>query len=105
MAVDFPGALRELEHTLIALAIQGALWLATGDLWIGAAIASALWVGREQAQAEYKWIDAYGNGRRANLPSPFHVFSTPKLWDVHSWFWNLTLPIAVVVTIAVTLQH
>ena len=95
--------LMELKHTLIALVIQGALWLATGDLWIGAAAASALWAGREHAQAEYKWIGKYGGGKRANLPSPFHALN-PKVWDVHSWFWNLTLPITVVVTIAAMLQ-
>lgn len=91
--------LMKLEHTVISLGIQGALFQATGDLWIGAATAAALWLGREQAQAEYRWIGAYGDGKRANLPSPFHALN-PKVWDIHSWFWNLTLPVGVVLLVA-----
>lgn len=55
-------------HTIIALAAQLAIALATGDWWLGAAWGAALFVGREIAQAEYRWIERFGHGRRANLP-------------------------------------
>lgn len=47
-------------------------------------------LGREHAQAEYRWIKTFGNGIRANLPW-WGAFD-PRVWDVHSWWWNLLLP-------------
>jgi hypothetical protein len=88
----------ELEHLLIALAVQAAVGFATGNWWIGAALMSGVLMGREHAQAEYKWIEHYGQGRRANLP--WWGWADPRVWDVHSWFWNLSLPIAAVLLMA-----
>jgi hypothetical protein len=55
----------------------------------------AIWyfIGREIAQSEYRWIEQYGNGKRANMKwyAPLDL----RLWDIHSWWWNLTLPIIV----------
>lgn len=50
-------------------------------------------IGREIAQAEYRWIEYYGKGKRANMP--WYVPLDLRLWDVHSWFWNLTLPLLI----------
>ena len=57
-----------IEHTLIALVIQAAIGLATRNWWAGAALASGYFIGREIAQAEYRWIELFGEGLRANLP-------------------------------------
>ena len=90
--------LHELEHLLIALVVQAAIGLATGNWWTGAALGAGVFIGREHAQAEYKWIERYGQGRRANLP--WWGWADPRVWDVHSWFWNLSLPIAAVLLMA-----
>jgi hypothetical protein len=87
-----------LEHLLIALAVQAVLGWLTGNWWAGAALMSGVMMGREHAQAEYKWIERYGQGLRANLP--WWGWADPRVWDVHSWFWNLSLPIAAVLLMA-----
>ena len=56
-----------LQHTLIALAFTGLGYL-IGNPLAGACFGVALLIGREHAQAEYRWIERYGNGKRANLP-------------------------------------
>ena len=50
-------------------------------------------IGRELAQAEYKWINTYGGGFRKNMP--WYGSLDYRVWDVHSWFWNLSLPIVI----------
>ena len=57
-----------LQHAVMALAAQALLGLTTGNWWAGAALGSAYFVGREVAQAEYRWIEWFGKGRRANMP-------------------------------------
>ena len=88
----------ELEHLLIALVVQAAIGLATGNGWTGAALGAGVFIGREHAQAEYKWIEHYGQGRRANLP--WWGWLDRRVWDFHSVFWNLTLPVVAVVVVA-----
>lgn len=88
----------EFQHLLIALAVQAVLGWLTGNWWAGAALMSGVLMGREHAQAEYKWIERYGQGRRANLP--WWGWADPRVWDFHSWFWNLSLPIAAVLLMA-----
>lgn len=60
---------------------------------VGAVLISAFFAGREHAKAEYRWIEHYGNGKRANMKW-WNAFE-PRVWDLHSWFWNLTAPIGV----------
>lgn len=87
-----------LEHFAAALLIQAFIGFATNNWWAGAALGAGVFIGREHAQAEYKWIERYGQGRRANLP--WWGWADPRVWDVHSWFWNLSLPIAAVLILA-----
>ncbi|HEY0269621.1 MAG TPA: hypothetical protein VGC10_01360 [Sphingomonas sp.] len=76
-----------LVHIPIAIAVQLICWaighaLAAprrASLWIGCWAGSAVCVMREVTQAEYRWIDAYGHGLRANMP-PLAG------WAV--WQWN-----------------
>ncbi len=56
------------EHALVALAIQAVVGLVTRNWWAGAALAAGYFIGREVAQAEYRWIEQFGHGLRANLP-------------------------------------
>jgi hypothetical protein len=60
---------------------------------VGAVLSSAFFAGREYAQAEYKWIERYGDGKRANMK--WWNALEPRVWNFHSWFWNLVLPIAL----------
>ena len=46
-----------LEHLCVALVIQAIVWLLTGDMWLGAALASGIYIGREHAQREYEIDD------------------------------------------------
>ena len=57
-----------LEHAIAALIVQAAIGLATRNWWAGAALPSGYFLGREIAQAEYRWIEQFGEGLRANLP-------------------------------------
>ena len=73
-----------LEHMAIAVVLQFALARLTGNWWLGAGIASAYFLGREIAQAEYRWIEHFGGGLRANMPwwGPFdlRVWVTADQW-------------------------
>jgi len=55
-------------HALAAIAIQAVIGWRTGNWWAGAALASGYFIGREIAQAEYRWIEQFGEGLRANMP-------------------------------------
>jgi hypothetical protein len=91
-----------IQHLAIAVILQIVLGATTDNWWAGAALAAGIFVGREHAQAEYRWIEQVGQHKRANL-HPWDALQ-PRMWDVHSWFWNLSLPIVVVVAIAGGIQ-
>lgn len=56
----------------------------------------AFYIGREHAQAEYRWIDACGDGRRENMP--WWGGCDPRVWNRKSLL-DWLLP-AVVVLVA-----
>ena len=58
-----------VEHALAAVAIQAVIGLTTRNWWIGAALASGYFLGREVAQAEYRAKYASVALRRGNLES------------------------------------
>lgn len=57
-----------LIHALIAVAAQALVGLLTGNWWLGGLMACVWWIAREHTQAEYRWIDRFGGGLRANMP-------------------------------------
>lgn len=69
-------------HAVLALLLQAAVVLATGNWWLGAALAVGIFAGREQAQAEYRWIERYGSGLRANMP--WWGGFDPRVWTLKS---------------------
>lgn len=91
--------LYELIHTFIAV-VCVVLFSYWGLALLGASIATAFFLGREHAQAEYRWIEHYGDGRRANMK--WHNAFESRVWNIHSWFWNLTLPAVVSFVVALT---
>ena len=87
-----------------ALVMQLAFGLATGNWWIGAAFGSAFFIGREHAQAEYRYIEANGGSRyKTPLPPEFAVFNM-KYWDRDSLL-DWISPLVAVVAIAVACSH
>lgn len=72
-------------HALIAVSTQGAVGLLTGNWWLGGALACTWWVAREHTQAEYRWIEKYGQGKRANMPKLagfyLNVWNIPSILD------------------------
>ena len=90
----------KLLHTLMALALTLAAGLVLGAWWTGAAAASAYFLGREIAQAEYRWIERHGAGLRANMPA-LAIFSEPRgVWSEKSWLWDAALPAVAVCVLA-----
>lgn len=80
----------KLEHTLYALLLTVIGYL-LGYPITATWLAIAFFTGREHAQAEYKWIENFGAGKRKNMP--WWATLDKRVWDFHSGFWNLSLPI------------
>ncbi len=51
---------------IAALCAAAGWWM--GDVLAGCAFGTALFMGREHAQAEYRWIERFAGGLRANMP-------------------------------------
>lgn len=57
-----------IQHILLAVAIQLAV-LALLRSWMAGALTASAWsISREITQAEYRWIEQFGSGLRANMP-------------------------------------
>ncbi|MEN7538111.1 hypothetical protein [Aurantiacibacter flavus] len=67
-----------VEHAAAALALQIAIGLTTRNWSAGALLACGYFIGRELAQAEYRWIEQFGAGLRAN--APWWAAFDPKVW-------------------------
>lgn len=74
--------LTPLIHAVIAVAAQLAVGKATGNWWLGGLLACIWWIAREHTQAEYRWIEQFGHGMRANMPQ-WGGFD-PRIWNVGS---------------------
>lgn len=81
--------MKNYEHPIIAALVCLAIMLAglPGLLCLAPA---AVFAGREHAQAEYRWIERFGHGVRANMP--WWGGFDPKVWDTHSALLNLSIP-------------
>lgn len=88
-----------MSHIVIALALQAIVGVLTGNWWAGAALGIGLYVGRENAQAEYRWIERLGKGSRAN--KPWWGAFDPRVWNAKSIF-DVVGPSVAVVTVAVS---
>jgi len=88
-----------LEHSAYALLFMAIIGLLTGNWFAGACFGSAFFVGREHAQAEYRVIEHFYEGKRDNMP--WYGGFEPRGWDVKS-ILNFVLPI-IVTTIALVI--
>ena len=50
-----------------------------------------VWCSREVTQAEYRWIEKYGKGKRANMP--WWGGFDPKAWTFDSFVVDMLLPV------------
>lgn len=87
-----------LGHPLGALLLQALVGFATGNWWAGAALGAALFIGREITQAEYRWIETYGQGRRANMPW-WGAFDL-RVWTKADQWLDWIAPVVAVVALA-----
>lgn len=76
-----------MTHAVITFALTLLFGLPFG------ALAVAFFIGREITQAEYRWIERYGQGQRANMPW-WGGFS-PRAWTYKSVL-DAVLPLIVV---------
>jgi hypothetical protein len=91
--------LSPVYHALLAVAVQAVIGLLTGNWWVGAAFGAAFYIGREHAQAEYRWIKTFGDGKRSNLPA-WGGFD-PRVWrGEYDALLDWILPVVAVVVVA-----
>lgn len=86
-------------HIIPALLVQ--LLMSPFGWWLGALFAIGYYLGREMAQAEYRVINEYYGGKRANMPW-WGAFK-PKAWTSKSLL-DWVLPSLVVIAVAVFME-
>jgi hypothetical protein len=91
--------MKNLEHSAYALLFMAIIGLLTSNWFAGACFGSAFFVGREHAQSEYRVIQKFYEGKRANMP--WYGGFEPRGWDVKS-ILDFVLPI-VATTVAVVI--
>lgn len=88
-----------LGHVAIAVLIQLLVVLAFRS-WGGGAAAACAWsISREITQAEYRWIEHYGGGLRANMPwwGGFDM----RVWNHADPWLDWIVPCVAVIAIAI----
>ena len=87
-----------LGHVALAILIQLIVALPLRS-WAGGAVAASCWaISRELTQAEYRWIEQFGGGLRANMPwwGGFDL----RVWQKGDPWLDWLAPCVVVVAIA-----
>jgi hypothetical protein len=85
-----------LEHSAYSLLFMAIVGLLTSNWLAGAMLSIGFFLGREHAQAEYRVIQKFYEGKRANMP--WYGGFEPHGWDIKS-ILDFGLPI-IVTTIA-----
>lgn len=83
--------MKNFEHSAYALLFMAIIGLLTNNWFAGACFGIAFFVGREHAQAEYRVIQKFYEGKRANMP--WYGGFESRGWDVKS-ILDFVLPIA-----------
>ncbi|MES1628423.1 hypothetical protein [Escherichia coli] len=72
-------------HALCAVVAQVLIGLFTGNWAYGAIAGCTFFIAREHTQAEYRWIEKFGKGKRINMPwwggFDRRTWNTPSLLD------------------------
>lgn len=81
-------------HGLITLLVAVMAYVSRLPAWVPLLFAAGF-AGREEAQAEYRWIATFGKGLRANMPwwggFDWRVWNVKSLAD-----WILPLSVALI---------
>jgi hypothetical protein len=88
--------MKNFEHSVYALLFMAIAGLITGNWLAGTMLGSGFFLGREHAQAEYRAIEKFYEGKRSNMP--WYGGFQSRVWDLKS-ILDLGLPI-IVTTIA-----
>lgn len=87
-----------VDHIVIALAIEVGLALLLRN-WVAGAAASCAWsICREITQAEYRWIEHFGSGLRANMP--WWGGFDPRVWQRADPWLDWIVPVAAAIAVA-----
>lgn len=92
--------IKSLQHSALALVFQVVIGAFTNSLLLGGLFAAGVFIGREHAQAEYRWIRHFGNYNRDNFRW-FNAFEV-RSWTTDSFFWDMLLPILCVLAVYLT---
>ena len=88
-----------IQHIVLVVLIQISL-VATLRSWPAGTSAACAWaISREVTQAEYRWIEHYGAGLRANMP--WWGGLDLRVWQYPDPWLDWIVPCAVVLVIAV----
>lgn len=91
-----------LAHLFLALLIQIAVFLPTRS-WAAGAMAACAWaISREITQAEYRWIEQFGGGLRANMPWVGGL--DPRVWHADAML-DWLVPCFLVIAIALAARR
>jgi hypothetical protein len=82
-----------LAHAGYSLLMMAAVWLLTGNALAGGLLGIGFFAGREHAQAEYRAIASFYDGKRENMPD--WAGFMPRSWDLGS-VMDLAAPIVSV---------
>jgi hypothetical protein len=92
-----------IEHIVLAIVIQLIIRFISGSWSAGAAAAIAWFVSREITQAEYRWIEHFGAGHRANMP--WWGGLDLRVWQHADSWLDWIAPTIVVIAIALAAHH
>ena len=93
--------MKNFEHSAYALLFMAIIGLLTNNWLAGACFGSAFFLGREHAQAEYRVIQKFYEGKRANMPwnGGFEI----RAWDLKS-ILDFVLPIAATAIVLIIIK-
>ncbi|EHD3127063.1 MULTISPECIES: hypothetical protein [unclassified Escherichia] len=89
-------------HALCAVAAQVLVGLFTGNWVYGAIAGCSFFIAREHTQAEYRWIEMFGHGKRMNMP--WWGGFDPRAWDVAS-LMDFAVPVVACLLIWLLVNH
>ena len=92
-----------IGHVLLGTLILAIVRLMTRSWTAGAAAASAWFISREITQAEYRWIERFGGGLRANMP--WWGGLDPRVWQHLDPWVDWIAPSTVVIAIAIAAER
>jgi hypothetical protein len=92
-----------IQHIAVALLTQAAVALPLRSWAAGAVAASAWAISREVTQAEYRWIEQFGAGRRANMP--WWGGLDPAVWQRADPWLDWIVPTLAVTGVALAMNR